>query len=47
MDNYFIKALALNGQCKTDVCLSSIYYGATFSCKVTTSDNVDKAGSGH
>jgi len=44
--NYFLKTLGLNGKCTDSKCQSALYYGATSMCKVTVSDNSDKAGKG-
>ncbi|KAL4468178.1 hypothetical protein ABPG72_017159 [Tetrahymena utriculariae] len=45
-DAFFLKALGLNGQCTTSSCQSSVYYGASYQCKVTTLDTQYKTASG-
>ncbi|KAL4481453.1 hypothetical protein ABPG74_007542 [Tetrahymena malaccensis] len=45
-DAFFLKALGLNGQCTTSSCQSSVYYGTSYQCKVTTLDTQYKTASG-
>ncbi|EAR93627.2 integrin alpha FG-GAP repeat protein (macronuclear) [Tetrahymena thermophila SB210] len=45
-DAFFLKALGLNGQCTTSSCQSSVYYGASYQCKVTTLDTQYKTATG-